>query len=309
MSADILYEKKTWNVGDLKTKIEASSSSFTRFTVVRITHVKDLANWVWHEYIQVIVRDSDTSKLIRLIAERQTDNDHLIIGRWKAWKEGDTPPDGDGDTNYPLALLTLEFNNTRPSLETFVWLLSALHDLQPKYNVLTANCYWYALAVYYNLFTWYKNTATERKWTWWFYRYLPPSYILWWDCVTVPLMRIAASAFKSDDMKDKSNPKIITFDRAKIPHSGNTTDHPPNPVAVAFWLAIQQRGAKKTETNQSTAVAPTLPTRNLTAEEIQANLPVASQFAGTPNPVSYPDGITGPNYVRNQHYHEHRHHN
>jgi len=54
--------------------------------------------------------------------------------------------------------------------------------------VLTANCYWFALATYVVLYAKYKDTATERRWAWCFYRFIPPTYITWWDMVTVPLV-------------------------------------------------------------------------------------------------------------------------
>jgi len=186
--SDILYDKKTWNVDDLKKKIQDSKAAFSRFSVVRLTHVKNLDNLVWHEYLQVIVRDSHTSKLTRILAERQVANDHVLTGIWPGWKEGDTPPDGSGDTRFPLALFTLEFNSNPISLETFVDVLSAVRASKPTYNVVTANCYWFALITYVALYAKYKDTATERRWAWCFYRCIPPTYIAWWDMVTVPLV-------------------------------------------------------------------------------------------------------------------------
>ncbi|KAL4256922.1 hypothetical protein AB1N83_011579 [Pleurotus pulmonarius] len=287
--SNILYETKTWNVDDLNDKIQASPSAFARFEVVRITHIKDLANWVWHEYIQVIVRDSTTSSLLRLIAERQTDNDHVIIGMWKAWKEGDIPPDGSGDTKLPLALFTLEFNNSPVPLKRFVEVLCAVRSVEPEYTVYAANCYWYALAVYTSLYALYKKTASERKWAWWFYRYLPPTYIAWWDMVTVPLMRIAASQFKVDDMKDKGASKIIRSTTVQLRPK-------PDPRVVNFWLAIQHEMV----TRESDVLdIPILRFRNntLTAEQIEANLLNTKGFSGKPNPaLGHPDGDTQRTY-------------
>ncbi|KZT55366.1 hypothetical protein CALCODRAFT_556465 [Calocera cornea HHB12733] len=291
MAANILYEKRTWNVGDLKDRIEASPSSFTRFSVVRITHVKDLDSWLWHEYLQIILRDSDNSNLIRIVAERRTDNDHVVIGRWDAWREGTTPPNGDGDTDYPLALFTLEFHKNRPPLRQFAWLLSAVHDSCPEYNIVTANCYWYALTVYSSIYSLYWDTATERKWSWWFYRYFPPSIIPWWDLVTVPLMELSASAFKKDDMKEKEYPKMsgfhVTDDKA---NPAKDIKSMPARVAVNFWLGVQKRVAAESESYHSTLGSPELPTGTLTAEDIAATLPEPSEFSGIPHPVSHPDG-------------------
>ncbi|KAI0390193.1 hypothetical protein F5Y17DRAFT_461991 [Xylariaceae sp. FL0594] len=273
-------QQATWNEYDLKKTITGSRPLFVRFKVVRITHVKNLESWIWHKYLQVIVRDSVTSKLLRLIAERQTGNDHVLTGIWSPRKEGDTPPDGSADTRFPLALFTLEFNSNPISLESFVSVLSAVRAVRPKYNFLTANCYWYALCVYKSLYTKYKSTATQRAWTWWLYRGIPPAITSWFDLTSV-FMKVAASKFKIEDMKDPNNPKYFPG------HNGLAS---LIPLAVKFWEAIQEKMIGEHDSSDTASEVPNLHAKSVTALEIEARLLHGCALANMPNPVTHPTG-------------------
>ncbi|OAX35786.1 hypothetical protein K503DRAFT_784837, partial [Rhizopogon vinicolor AM-OR11-026] len=82
-------------------QIKNDPDSFTQFKVLRLTHIKDLANWVWHEYVQMIVRDTSNNKLHRILVERVTSNDNT---------EGEAPSSGNSDPWFPLPLLSVFFH-------------------------------------------------------------------------------------------------------------------------------------------------------------------------------------------------------
>jgi len=209
--------------------VKNDPDSFAHFKVLRITHIKNLVSVVWHEYVQVIVRDTSNGKLHRIIVERQTDNDYVIIGMWKPWTEGETPSSGDGDPWLPLPLFSLFFN-TPLALSDVANHIRAVRAVHKDYNVLQANCYWFALSLYTNLYASAGGTATEKKWTWWLFRGIIPTYISWWDMATrapkVQLYRtaiycvhcflttslsqmISATLFKRDDMLNVEVCKIL----------------------------------------------------------------------------------------------------
>ena len=216
-------------VDNFSDTVKNDPDSFTRFKVLKITHIKNLSSWVWHEYVQVIVRDTSNDKLHRIIVERQIDNDYVIIGMWKPWTEGETPSSGDGDPPLPLPLLSLTFN-TPLALSDVAKHIRAVRAVHKAYNVFQANCYWFALSLYTNLYASAGGTATEKKWTWSFYRGMVPTYIFSGDIfIAIPRVQfyrteiyfvdcflttslsqnISATAFKRDDMLNGKVCKIL----------------------------------------------------------------------------------------------------
>jgi hypothetical protein len=61
--------------------ITNNQSAYANCHVKRITHIKNLHSTVAHEYLEVIIEDSATAARTRIIAERQTNQDQVIIGR------------------------------------------------------------------------------------------------------------------------------------------------------------------------------------------------------------------------------------
>lgn len=124
--------------------INNNKSSYTNCHVKRITHIKNLYSNVAHEYLAVIIEDSATATRARIIAERQTNQDQVIIGRW-----GDSakPKPGRKDDDLPLPLYTETFPNSYP-VSDLAGLLLHVSNLVPKYDTFTANCYWFCLNIY-----------------------------------------------------------------------------------------------------------------------------------------------------------------
>jgi len=158
-------------------KIKNDPGSFTQFKVLRITHIKDLGNWVWHEYLQMIIRDISDGKLLRVLAERVKDNDKVTVGMWNPWTEGEKPPSSNGDPSFPLPLLSLFFEKPL-ELSDVANILSAVRAVHPPYNLITANCYWFASSVFNSLQSHAGNSASLKKWSWWKYRGIPPTFII-----------------------------------------------------------------------------------------------------------------------------------
>lgn len=224
--AVILYptSETSIDVGTFADTIRKNSRDYNKFQVLRITHVKDLANWVWHEFLQVIVLDTATKNLLRILVERQPENDTVVVRRWAPWKEGATPP--SGGTNYPLALYTVYFDRPVP-LSRFSALLKEVHNSKPNYTATQANCFWYALTVYTTSYG--RFYGRQKKWAFSLYRGTPAplAWLWWWSMVLpvrifklsyLPLLIIVRSIllrrrFRSDDMMSRD-----VRNRSALPH-------------------------------------------------------------------------------------------
>jgi len=192
----------TWN--DTITK---SPSTYTRFEVVRITHIKDLANWVWHEFLQAIIRDTTNKTLIRILIERQPEGDFVIVGRWKYWTDGETPPYSSNETTLPLPLYTFEFDSPL-ALSSLTRVLVEVHNYAPNYLGYWSNCYWFAWVVYLALSCVFPGK--EKYWDSFILRACPP--ILQgndtFNRVVMPFMRLKAVEFKKKTCKIQITPHI-----------------------------------------------------------------------------------------------------
>jgi hypothetical protein len=74
------------NVLNWENHITQNPGTYKSCFVRRFTHVKNLESRVLHEYLNVIVEDEATDTWTRLIVERQTEQDQVIVGRWPASK-------------------------------------------------------------------------------------------------------------------------------------------------------------------------------------------------------------------------------
>ncbi|GFF25239.1 hypothetical protein IFM61606_09387 [Aspergillus udagawae] len=155
------------NVLNWENHITQNPGTYKDCFVRRFTHVKNLESRVLHEYLNVIVEDEATDTWTRLIVERQTEQDQVIVGRWPAskgyhenWKPEDcfyhshavalssssssSGPAGD----LPLPLATRSFQKGKFKVNQLALLLRKTHELHPRYNLPLYNCYWYSYKVF-----------------------------------------------------------------------------------------------------------------------------------------------------------------
>ncbi|KAL7818374.1 hypothetical protein V8C26DRAFT_420219 [Trichoderma gracile] len=143
--------------------LSRNASAYRNCFVRRITHVKNLNSSVLHEYLQ---------NRTRVLAERQVNQDQVIIGRWSfgpSHKFGLTSSYGLGDSWEPLQSLPQEFSSSSSSssagiLPLQLWsltfqenVLNVIHLAEViritsqrlgSYHMVTRNCYIFAKGVY-----------------------------------------------------------------------------------------------------------------------------------------------------------------
>jgi hypothetical protein len=148
--------------------------------VVRtLTHVKNLRSRVTHEYLQVIVEkvevevEESKRNRTRLIAERQTEQDQVIIGRrdWRATSSSgystwfiSRSSSGGQVGDLPLPLYSLKFDSGVLRVRDLVCILKLATDKGGKYSFLKYNCYWFARDVFESLKL--KFRCIEERWRW-----------------------------------------------------------------------------------------------------------------------------------------------
>ncbi|QMW31950.1 hypothetical protein G4B84_007331 [Aspergillus flavus NRRL3357] len=121
---------------------------------------------VVHEYLQAIIERTDTKERTRLIAERQTGQDQVIISRWGSSKSSLSPSShgsgssssgskssssssSSGGGNLPLPLWSLKFNSGSLNVVNLAQTLRNTTNEGGDYNVLTGrHCYWFAATAY-----------------------------------------------------------------------------------------------------------------------------------------------------------------
>jgi hypothetical protein len=159
-----------------------SQPSFRGCEIVGLTHSKNMKSKVLHEYLHIIIHSPHHGRWLRIIAERQTKQDQIIIGFWP-WVDGPAYPrlsdstqafgnsfgsSGGGSDKAPLPLL-MRYVAFRPatSFSEVTRILVEVHNQHKKYKLLSWNCFWYADAVFVLL----ANKATsETTWNWLIYR-------------------------------------------------------------------------------------------------------------------------------------------
>ncbi|PPR07879.1 hypothetical protein CVT24_005616 [Panaeolus cyanescens] len=125
-------------------------SLFDRCDVISVTHSKNLRSVVLHEYLHVIIRDKRNNHWLRLLVERQTNQDQVIIGIWP-WVDPETGPLSlvvNSKAPLPLLMRNLFFQGTPLSLRTVADVLLNVHDKGPEYHFLSTNCFWHSDAVF-----------------------------------------------------------------------------------------------------------------------------------------------------------------
>ncbi|KAB8224322.1 hypothetical protein BDV33DRAFT_188297 [Aspergillus novoparasiticus] len=123
--------------------------------------------WNWYSYLSKSPQTyKDCVERTRLIAERQTGQDQVIISRWGSSKSSLTPSSNGsgsrssgskssgssssgGGGDLPLPLLSLKFNSGSLNVVNLAEILRNTTKEGGDYNVLTGrHCYWFAATAY-----------------------------------------------------------------------------------------------------------------------------------------------------------------
>ncbi|KAF8951873.1 hypothetical protein BDZ97DRAFT_2084047 [Flammula alnicola] len=120
--------------------------------VISVTHSKNLNSPVLHEYLHLIIRHRPSNSWRRLLVERQTNQDQVIVGLWpwvpgrRSGSSGSSGSSGNNGLPLPLLMRNLRFNSV--SLQSVASILLHVHRQRPQYHLVNANCFWYADAVF-----------------------------------------------------------------------------------------------------------------------------------------------------------------
>lgn len=178
LSIPNLFEdkEKTIQTQEWYSLLSASPDTYQNCIVRTLTHVKNLRSSVVHEYLQVIIEDTDSGIRTRLIAERQTAQDQVILGRWPAKQSssfallssssGSTSgPSGD----LPLPLFSLTFKTNDFKVLHLAKILAEITNAGGPYNLVTGkHCYWFAITAYTCLKMAF--SCLEEPWYFWNWR-------------------------------------------------------------------------------------------------------------------------------------------
>ncbi|KAK1244423.1 hypothetical protein MKX07_003222 [Trichoderma sp. CBMAI-0711] len=176
---------------DLSQNASAYSNCFVR----RITHVKNLNSSLLHEYLQVILEDAGSSSKdrTRVLTERQTEQDQVIIGRWsfgakpsgKALMSSSSGSSSSGSGFFqritslfggsaspssssskdllPLQLWSLTFDDNNLNVIALAEIMRTTSDRMGCYNLVLRNCYVFAKSVYETVLQKYKCQQNSWK--------------------------------------------------------------------------------------------------------------------------------------------------
>ncbi|TEY57641.1 hypothetical protein BOTCAL_0210g00020 [Botryotinia calthae] len=158
MGIPYLFEdnEKTFQTQEWYSLLSQSADVYKNCVVKTVTHVKNLRSKVVHEYLQAIIEDVDTGNRTRLIAERQTNQDQVILGRWASKKSfgvlgsssssssSSSSPSGD----LPLPLFSITFDSPSFKVLDLAGILAKTTEIGGNYNLFTKNCYWFAYTAY-----------------------------------------------------------------------------------------------------------------------------------------------------------------
>lgn len=146
----------------------ANKDAYKNCVVKSITHVKDVHNTWYHEYLQILIEQTSTGARTRIIAERQQAQDQIIIGRWK-WaakslaslgcisssSSGNSLGDTASGVDLPLPLYTIYLQDNSLGVLDLANVLAGTTKEHRNYDFASYNCYWFAEASYW---------AVQKKW-------------------------------------------------------------------------------------------------------------------------------------------------
>ncbi|KAL5590982.1 hypothetical protein FOBRF1_014539 [Fusarium oxysporum] len=146
--------EKTIETQEWYSLLSESPDDYNNCVVKTLTHVKNLHSQVDHEYLQAIIEDLDTGNRTRLIAERQTGQDQVILGRWASSKSftlssgGGISSSGGSSKDLPLPLFSLTFKSDNLKVLDLAGILAKTTKIGGNYNLFTKGCYWFAITSY-----------------------------------------------------------------------------------------------------------------------------------------------------------------
>jgi len=149
-------------VTDFSSYLQKNSEEYGDCVAISVTHCKDVKSPVAHEYLHLNILHPHTRMWRRLIVERQTKQDQVVIGYW------DWSSVGLGGRviakeikNYSFAQiflnrggppLALPMRNIRfklsPKLQSVARVLLLAHNQRPEYRFYKDNCFWYAASIF-----------------------------------------------------------------------------------------------------------------------------------------------------------------
>ncbi|KAJ8060618.1 hypothetical protein OCU04_010928 [Sclerotinia nivalis] len=144
--------------------LSENPETYKNCVVRSLTHVKNLNSWVEHEYLQVVIERTDTQLRTRIIAERNTEQDQVIIGQWKPmkwsssslasatfWTSSSSSSGGNGSVKgeLPLPLYSLKLKSDKLKVIDLAKFLKLTTTRGGKYSILRGrHCYWFAMTAY-----------------------------------------------------------------------------------------------------------------------------------------------------------------
>lgn len=137
-------------------EVSANSSTYDAWSVVSFNHVKDLSSTYMHEYVHLIVENTQKQLRSCMFAERDMNGDSVCVGKHNRF------PSSANDLPLPLRTLTFA-KDSRPKVIDVVKILQETSSLGGKYKFYTKNCWWYAGVLYKALRTKY-NIEQEKNW-------------------------------------------------------------------------------------------------------------------------------------------------
>lgn len=150
-----------------------------------LTWIKSLSAPLSHEYIQFVLEDVDANRRHRLIVERDTYGDYVLICSRTASDSSkmDVPsgPKADEQHDLPLPLLSLSWAHLaaqdRPTALELADVVAKVTQRSPRYNLSRTHCWWFCEAVFDGMVTHNQSpgSAVLKHWRWAAYRY---SYIV-----------------------------------------------------------------------------------------------------------------------------------
>ncbi|KAM0282414.1 hypothetical protein ACHAO9_010203 [Fusarium lateritium] len=144
--------------------LSQSADDYENCVVKTLTHVKNLRSRVIHEYLQATVEDQDTGNRTCLIAERQNGQDQVILGRRDSSLALLSSSSMSRDLPLPLYSITFESNLKVLDL---AGILAETTKIGEKYDLITKNCYWFAITAYQALKLKYNGTEEHCFfWKW-----------------------------------------------------------------------------------------------------------------------------------------------
>ena len=132
-------------------------------TLRSMTWVKSLSAPLSHEYLQWVIECNESGKHYRLIAERDTDGDWAYCiascGNCDISATSNKVTQlrsYDYQHDLPLPLVSLSWARIppqrRPTVAQLATILAQTSQLCPEYNVMREHCWWYAEAVFEQMF-------------------------------------------------------------------------------------------------------------------------------------------------------------